>query len=40
MSTMREDQIATRDTAIGLLNGCGLGAVLWTIIIGVVRMLQ
>lgn len=38
MSTMEEDQIATRETAIGLLNGCGLGAVLWTLIIVGVRL--
>lgn len=24
---------ATQETAIGMLNGCGLGAVLWTVII-------
>jgi len=26
-----------RDTAIGMLNGCGLGAVLWTLIIVGIR---
>lgn len=39
MSTMAEDQAAARDAAIGFLNGCGLGSVLWAIIIGVWRLL-
>ena len=35
---MKTEMIETRDTAIGLLNGCGLGAVLWTLIIAGVRL--
>lgn len=33
MSTMEEDQIATRDTAIGMLIGCSIGTVFWTVVI-------
>ena len=39
MSTMEEDQIAARDAAIGYLNGCGIGSVLWAILISVWRLL-
>lgn len=36
MDGVDQEQI---DAVIGLLNGCGLGAVLWTIIIGTWRLL-
>jgi hypothetical protein len=35
---MNYDETA-RDTALGLLNGCGLGAVCWTLLISVGRWL-